>query len=52
MTEDNELIRAMAEAIYRDCCGWFDETLHIGPDDLEDTARAALTACRNHEVEL
>lgn len=37
-------VEAVARAIYDDCHGWFDERLAIGPDDLADTARAAITA--------
>ena len=37
-------IRRVARAIYDDCHGWFDERLAISPDDLEDTARAAIAA--------
>jgi len=49
-TQDDEaLVEVMARAIYEDCHGWFEERLNIGSDDLRDTARAALTALRNHE---
>ena len=39
---EDEVVRQVARAIYEDCHGWFDERLVIGPDDLEDTARAAI----------
>jgi len=48
MTDKNSLrtddVRRVAKAIYDDCHGWFDERLDIGPDDMEDTARAAIAA--------
>jgi len=44
MTPTDQEVEAVARAIYDDCHGWFDERLAIGPDDMEDTARAAIAA--------
>jgi hypothetical protein len=41
---DQNMVERVARAIYDDCSGWFDEALEIGPDDLQDTARAVLAA--------
>lgn len=48
---DGKLIEAMARAIWEDCHGWFAMEWNIQPDDLTDTAIAALTAYRQHTAD-
>lgn len=50
MTEDNELIEHMAEAIRT--AAWDKHDEHLPIDAALDLARAALTAYCNHQVEL
>lgn len=43
-TPTDQEVEAVARGIWEDCHGWFDERLQIGPDDMADTARAAIAA--------
>lgn len=49
--DDEALVESVASAIYDDIAGWLSDDYIWGPSDFRETARAALTAYRNHPVE-